>query len=137
MTTTTGSRGKLLATVFVIAAIVLIVFATFRSHTIDKRDVADLWGCDSIEGKPLFTLTADVLATPTARTAFIARQGRRSTYLDLASPMRLVKHGASLTFDPSPEPTGPIEAHRSTPRALLLPSASGPPILALRSECPA
>lgn len=124
-------------TPFVVAVIGLIVFATFRSHPIAKRDVADLWGCYAIAGESLFTLTADALATPTARTAFTARQGRRSTYLDLASPMRLAKHGAVLSFDPSPEPTGPIEVHRSTPRALLLRSASGPPILALRSECPA
>ena len=129
------SRRSIVATLFVVTTIALVIFATMRRHTIDKHDLADLWGCYSIEGRPLFTLGPDALTTPATRVAFTARQGRRNAYLDLARPMSLTRRVETLSFDPSPEPTGPLEVHRSTPRALLLPSASGPPILALRSEC--
>ena len=131
----TTTRNALIATPLVMAAIALILFSTLRSHTIDKRDLADLWGCYSVEGKPLFTLTPDALVTPIARLVFTARQGRRKAYLDLASPMRLTQRNGVMVFDRSPQPTGPIEVHRSSPRALLLPSEQGVPIEAFRSEC--
>ena len=56
-------------------------------------------------------------------------------YLDLAAPMRIAHHGATLAFDPSPEPAVTIEVYRGTPRALLLQSDVGPPLKAIRTEC--
>ena len=131
----TTTRAALIATPFVLLAIGLIVASIIRGHPIDKRDLADLYGCYTIENQQLFRLTPDALVTPLEAVTFTARQGKYHAYLDLARPMRLVRRGAMLSFDPSPEPTGPTEVCQSTPRALLLPSASGPPILALRSEC--
>jgi hypothetical protein len=129
------ARRPLLATLFVLAAIALILVSLLRGHPIDKRDLGDLYGCYSVEGRTLFRLTPDALVSPTSKIAFTAHQGRRHAYLDLASPMRLAHRGDVQTFDPAPEPTGPIEVRRSTPRALLLPSDAGPPIEAIRTEC--
>ena len=137
MITTTGRRGKFLVTGFVLFAIGLIIASLIRGHPIDKRDLGDLYGCYTVDKHQLFRLTPDALVTPDRALAFTAHQGKYHAYLDLFRPMRLTQHGTAVSFDLSPEPTGPIEVHRSTLRALLLPSASGPPILALRSECPA
>ena len=135
MTTTT--RAALIATPLVLLAIGLIAWSIIRGHPIDKRDLGDLYGCYAADNQQLFRLTPEALITPTQSVAFTARKGKYYAYLDLARPMRLVKHGAALSFDSSPEPTGPIEVHRRTPRALLLPSAEGPPLEVPRSECPA
>lgn len=132
----TANRTKpVLVTLFVLVTIGLILFATVRPHTIDQRDLADLWGCYSINGRLQFKLAPDALVTPTSRVAFAARQGRRKAYLDLATPMHLAIRNGVATFEPAPEPTGPIEVHRSSPPGLLLPSERGAPIEVIRTEC--
>ena len=135
MAMTTKSKGKLLATVFVLVAIALIVGSMLRGHPIDKRDLGDLYGCYVVDNQQLFRLTPDAVVTPTRSVPFTARQGRRYAYLDLASPMRVVHRGGALSFEPGPEPAVTIEVYRGSPRALLLQSDVGPPIEAIRTEC--
>ncbi len=125
----------LVATIFAVFAIGLIVFATLRSRTIDKRDLGDLYGCYVVDGQTLFRLTPDALVAPKAAVAFTARQGRYNAYLDLAKPMRVVHSDTALSFEVAPEPAVPIIVYRNSPRALLLQNDAGSPVKATRTDC--
>ena len=131
MAMSTTITGKLLATDLVR----LIVVSLVRGHSIDKRDLGDLYGCYVVDGKQLFRLTPEALVTPSRAVPFASRQGRYHAYLDLGAPMRIAHHGATLAYDTAPEPAVTIEVYRGTLPALLLKSDVGPPLKAIRTEC--
>ena len=133
-------RSKMAAMLILALAIGLIVSSLIRGHPIRKQDLTDLYGCYTVEGQTVFSLTPDAFVPMTATSIhsvkFTARQGRFHAYLDPASAIGVVHQGASVTVEARPGPVVPIEVHRGSPRALLMQSDTGVPIKAIRSVCP-